>query len=360
MRETVGRSWWSRVSLLALWLFGIDVLSAPRMLWSTPPSHQQLAPPFPAACISWSRDSKVIATGEYAQGFPDRSKLRLWDAATGAELTTFEGTEGARIWAIIFTPDDKFIGAAQFPDGCRFWEIRTGSKLPAKRLDAKAPSLAFSPDGAMLATGGSINDVTLWRFPSLEKFGVLDITGSRSKASKLIEGRGLSFSRDGKSIMGLCEGLRIWNATDCREVKMIAGSDDALDDEYRDFAYSPDGKWIAVVCRRGHCRLWDTRTFERKTIDVESVLIHVAFSSDGKTLALAGPNVGVQFWDPATGKLLETLPRSQAGFGAIAFSSDGRFLASAGEKFFITNLKSRISTTIPRAPLGGINPQPSR
>ena len=54
----------------------------------------------------------------------------------------------------------------------------------------------------------------------------------------------------------------------------------------------------------------------------------VAFSPDGKTLAMASHEGTVQLWDVATGKLLETLKGHSSAVQAVAFSPDGRTLAS--------------------------------
>ena len=102
------------------------------------------------------------------------------------------------------------------------------------------------------------------------------------------------------------------------------------------------GRLLASGSRDGTAIIWSTATWERaQTLQNpdrgccwlsgqsrRGMVEGVAFSPDGKTLAMASYGGNVQLWDVASGKLLETLKGHSSAVLAVVFSPDGRTLAS--------------------------------
>ena len=84
------------------------------------------------------------------------------------------------------------------------------------------------------------------------------------------------------------------------------------------------------------------RNPDHSTLDTGTVE-DVAFSPDGKTLALASREGSVQLWDVATGKILQTLKGHSSAVQAVVFSPDGRTLASGSsdETVRLWNVETR-------------------
>ncbi|WP_433361932.1 caspase, EACC1-associated type [Streptosporangium sp. CA-115845] len=99
-------------------------------------------------------------------------------------------------------------------------------------------------------------------------------------------------------------------------------------------AYSPDGKTLAVSETDGTIRLWDVATHRPIGTPLtghQDVVPSVAFSPDGKTLASAGLDGTVRLWNVATHRPIGAPLTGHSEFvWAVAFSPDGHTLASAG------------------------------
>jgi WD40 repeat protein len=143
----------------------------------------------------------------------------------------------------------------------------------------------------------------------------------------------LAFSPDGKTLAsgGADEALRLWDVTTGKNITTLK---DAGSYGWCSAAFSPDGKQLALAGGGNKIKLWNvvdgksTVLFELKS---EYARPTVVFSPDGKTLASGGMCIReMQLWDVTTGNNIATIQQGVYGIRAMAFTPDSKVLASIG------------------------------
>jgi WD40 repeat protein len=115
-------------------------------------------------------------------------------------------------------------------------------------------------------------------------------------------------------------------------IHRTTGLPNSILDERRELvnavAFSPDGKTVAVGGQAGKINLWDPATGkEHEPIPDEMGVYDLRFSPDGKTLALLGANE-VQLWDVTARKRIAKIDADSF----VAFAPDGKTVAARGRK----------------------------
>jgi WD40 repeat protein/serine/threonine protein kinase len=225
--------------------------------------------------------------------------------------------------SVAYSPDGRTLVSGGQDGTVRVWETATGRELHTLRGHAHVVyAVAFSPDGRTLASGGEDQTVWLWE-------------AATGRALRVLRGHtdhvhGVAFSPDGRTLASAANDrtVRLWDITTGRELLTLRGHAQWVNG----VAYSPDGRVVASAGEEGAVRVWDTATGQAVRIlpGHSGVIKRVVFSPDGKTLAAAEGEGTVQVWDLATGRGLLTLRGHSQWVNGVAYSPDGRTLVSTG------------------------------
>ncbi|MBI4586088.1 MAG: WD40 repeat domain-containing protein [Planctomycetes bacterium] len=186
-------------------------------------------------------------------------------------------------------------------------------------------SVAFSPDGGILLSGGADGALRIWDVKS----GGLEKTVAAHPESIAAVG----FSPDSRraATAGRDGAVKLWSAPGWELEKVFFAHPVGVNA----LRFSPDGRTIATGGGDGAVRLWSVpegsllRALEAHGGEVNAV----AFSSNGQLLSSGGDDRTVRVWNVQTWESLWTLSGHAHAVTALAFSPDGRQLASGSGGF---------------------------
>jgi WD40 repeat protein/serine/threonine protein kinase len=272
--------------------------------------------------------TNVGATSEllarYAPGTPNADlcgfEWHYWDRLIHSPLLELNEHSGG-VSSVAFSPDGKLLASAGWDQTVKVWDPMTGQKLLTLEHPKEIGGIDFSPDGMRLASAGSDGMLRVWDVRSGQE--TLTIPGHTEEVSDVV------FSPDGKRLAtaSFDETVKVWDAITGQEIVMLKGTNV----EAFHLAFSPDGKWLASDGVSGAITMWDATsgqamlTFTESTNDVSCL----AFSPDGKWLAANGIGETVTMWDTLSGQQILTLNTGRND--QFAFSPDGTRLASVSE-----------------------------
>jgi WD40 repeat protein/serine/threonine protein kinase/DNA-binding winged helix-turn-helix (wHTH) protein len=193
--------------------------------------------------VAWSADGSLLATGSGS------GRIEIVDRS-GMEVASLP-SPGFRISAVRFSPDSRLLAAAGIPlgrpdaaPGLTIWDWRQHNALLT--IPALAEAVAFSPDGAWLATAPLFGPVRIW-----------DV-GSGDERARLVGHTGavndVAFSPDGSLLAtGSTDGtVRLWDPEAGIQLLVLRGHDGVV----WDVAFSPDGSKLASASPSGDVRVW--------------------------------------------------------------------------------------------------------
>jgi serine/threonine protein kinase len=277
--------------------------------------------------VAFSPDGTMLASGcDQAVG-PDGSpvsggrRVRLWDTATRTCTATLAGPPGAA-FSIAFSPDGTMLASGNSDHPVRLWRLTGRFRRGGTTLDGDTDvlSVAFSPDGSVLATGNCYKTIRLWDLGT--RSCLVTLTGHSGWVHSV------AFSPDGHTLAtgSSDHTVRLWDTRTRTCIATLTGHGEIV----REVAFSPDGAILASGSADKTIMLWDvgSRTCVATLTDNFNAVFSVAFSPDGTVLASGDLGTTVRLWDVGSRRCIATLTGHSEPVASVAFSPDGTTLAS--------------------------------
>jgi WD40 repeat protein/serine/threonine protein kinase len=229
--------------------------------------------------VAWSPDGQQFAWGMAA----DESAFYIWDRAADS-VSRFAGHESS-VWCVAFSPDGAQIASGSIDKTIKIWDVATQTVLWTADVGRNVSSLAWSRDGKLLAAGLNLKGIQVW-----------DV----SRQDVLFERSGdwgdyaVAWHPQG-NVLAVCEGeswyllnREDWSVMHQQEISRGGGA----------IAYSPDGSQIAV----GHgetATVWDSAG-EVKLAELKGhryPVCSVSWGPAGRRLVTADNAQEIKLWD---------------------------------------------------------------
>ncbi|MEC4886990.1 MAG: NB-ARC domain-containing protein, partial [Scytonema sp. PMC 1070.18] len=184
-------------------------------------------------------------------------------------------------------------------------------------------SVAFSPDGKILALGDTNGEIRLYQVSDWKQ--LLSCKGHTNWVVSL------AFSPDGRTFASssIDYAVKLWDASTGECLQSLQGHKS----EVWSVAFSPDSYTLASGSDDCTVKLWSVQTGECKKTFVghTSWVCSVTFSTDGQILFSGSDDHTVRLWDINTSECLKVFQGHSDGIRSIALSLDGKMLASGSQ-----------------------------
>ena len=288
---------------------------------------------FLVSSVAFSPDGKTLASGS-----SDKTII-LWNVSTSQSIGQPLQGHTSLVTSVAFSPDGKTLASGSWDKTIILWDVATGQPIgqPLKGHINYVTSAAFSPDGKTLASGSWDKTIILWDVWTMLSTGV----STSQPIGQPLKGHtdnvtSVAFSPDGKMLASGSEDdtILLWDVSTI--INTGALTDQPIGQLFGKIpliksmvVFSPDGKTLASGSI-SDIIFWDVSPRQMTGITGHTSLVKsVAFSPDGKTLASGSEDKTIILWDVSTRQPIgQPLKGHTSSVNSVAFSPDGKTLAS--------------------------------
>ncbi|MRS02221.1 WD40 repeat domain-containing protein, partial [bacterium] len=282
--------------------------------------------------LSFNTKGDILATTD------DERILRLWNTKKARVIYTSPKEEFYS--KAVFSPMGTQLAAGMSDGIIRLFDTTSLDNstplsfvvdLPAK---GELSSLAFSPDGRIMAAASKVSDnestISLWDIKKLARIGE-PFKAHNDNIWRIV------FSSDSKILAsGSTDNTTIlWDVQKPEHPRRLHAPLTGHTDSVTDLAFSPDDRVIYSASADKSIRMWDTATGKqigRPLTGHLSAILSMDFSNHRSLLASSDKDGTIIVWNPYAGNRLGTpIAGKFAPVRSVSFSHDGHQIASAGQ-----------------------------
>jgi len=268
------------------------------------------------------------------------TRSTLLESSAAPSVTRIRGPAGV-MQSVVVDPAGHFLAAGAADDTVRLWGFSDHRQLAVLGTPRTGPesyvfSLAFSPDGHIVAAGDDRN-VRIWNVADPRR----PVTLGSLPPGPTSTIYSLAYSPDGRTIAAASfdKTIWLWNITDPAHPSILTPPLRGFTAAVQSVAFSPDGHTLAAGGADATVRLWDMTNPGQPTplgqplTGPAKTVFSVTFSPDGRTLAAGSADANVWQWDVSNRGSPSPVgpPLSTDNWvNSVAFSPDGQTLAAGG------------------------------